>query len=71
MILGHNNETQLAIILRIDSARRNQNLKRFVQILLVNELDLDVYITKQEMEEAEKKKGIKKGIKLEYDRMTS
>lgn len=64
-ILGHNNEVQLCLILRIEKA----DLARRIQVMVVNRVYLDMEINKEEREKEEKKLGIKKRIKLEFDRI--
>lgn len=44
-ILGHNNETQLCLILRIIDQKESKD-NRFIQILTITEMDTNFYFTK-------------------------
>jgi hypothetical protein len=66
-LMGHNNELQIGLLLKVDSELRNKGSQQYVQVMVVNELYLGLEITKEEREEEEKKLGIKKRIKLKYD----
>ena len=65
--MGHNNELQIGLLLKIDSEQRQKGIEQYVQVMVVNELYLGLEITKEEREEEEKKLGIKRKIKLKYD----
>jgi len=62
-ILGHNNEVQICLILRIEKPE----VARRIQVMVVNKVYLEMEINKEEREREEKKLGIKKKIKLEYE----
>jgi hypothetical protein len=48
LILGHNNETQLCLVLKMNNELKNNGFKRYFQILVINELYLGMEITKKE-----------------------
>ena len=62
-MLGHNNEVQLCLLLRIEKT----NIDRVLQVLLVNKVYAGVEINKQDREAEEAKLGIKKRIILEFE----
>lgn len=46
LLLGHNNETQLCLLLRMDKT----NLTRYLQVMVVNRIYTEMEINKQERE---------------------
>ena len=54
---------QICLILRIEKA----DLNRRIQVMVVNRIYLEMEINKEEREREEKKLGLKKRIKLEYE----
>ncbi len=49
--MGHNNELQVGLLLKIDSDQRNKGVQQYVQVMVINELYLGMEITKEEREE--------------------
>lgn len=63
LLLGHNNEVQLCLLLKIDKKEGN----RYVQVLVVNKIYLDVEINKEEREREEARLGIKRKLVLQFE----
>jgi hypothetical protein len=64
LMVGHNNEVQLCLLLRIERANHNN---RVLQVLLVNKVYAGVEINKEDRAAEEAKLGIKKRIILEFE----
>jgi hypothetical protein len=64
LMLGHNNETQVCLLLRVEKS----DFSRRVQVMIVNKIYTELEVNKEEREREEKKLGIKKRIRLEYER---
>ena len=60
LMLGHNNEVQLCLLLRVEKS----DLIRRIQVLVVNKIYAEMEINKAEREKEEQKLGIKKRIRL-------
>ena len=43
--MGHNNELQVGLLLKVDSELRNKGVQQYVQVMVVNELYLGLEIT--------------------------
>ena len=63
LILDHSNEFHKCIVLKIDRERES----RYIQILTIQEIDTEFYLTRKEMEEAESTNTKKRKIVLEYE----
>lgn len=44
--MGHNNELQVGLLLKVDGELRSKGVQNYVQIMVVNELYLGMEITK-------------------------
>jgi antiviral helicase SKI2 len=65
LLLGHNNETQLCLLLKMEK----NNLDRYLQVMVVNRIYTEMEVNKEEREREEAKLGIKRKIVLQYEKV--
>ena len=65
-LLGHNNETTVGLLMKLDN-ERGKHSSRYIQVMTVVKMNLEVELDKEDRERNEKEQGIKKKVVLEYE----